>query len=139
MRGIIKEERNGRFRVSAGRTDEGIWVDTVDMVFMYREGMPKDQARPGDWAPVLTDDGYHLCLFGANGERVLTSQIYASDMEGVQGAMAVVAKTPPFLGPVRDERTMGEPRTQEEKVAFRKDWDKRVEEGKRRAGDDQDS
>jgi hypothetical protein len=36
MRGIVRAERNGKFRVSAGRTDLGIWVDSVDMTFMYR-------------------------------------------------------------------------------------------------------
>lgn len=117
MRGIIREERNGRFRVSAGRTDEGVWVDTVDMVFMYREGLHTETPRPGDWFPVQTDNGWHLRLVGANGEPVLTSEVY-TDKRQVDGAIALVAKTPPFLGPVIDER---------------------AKEGSADAGDDQDA
>lgn len=132
MRGIIREERNGRFRVSAGRTDEGVWIDSVDMHLTYREGYGSNKAR---WVPVRTDAGYHLRLVGANGEIMLNSEVYTSGLEAVTNVIRVLQETIPILETLVDERTMSDPKTQEEKVAFRKDWDKRVEEGKR-ANDD---
>jgi hypothetical protein len=70
---------------------------------------------------------------------LLNSEVYTSGIEAVTNVIRVLQETIPILEPLQDERTMGEPRTTEEKVAFRKDWDRRVEEGKQRAGDDQDA
>lgn len=102
MRGIIREERNGRFRVSAGRTDEGLWVDSVDMALTYREGYGSNKAR---WVPVRTDVGYHLRLIGANGEIMLNSEVYSSGLEGITNVIRVLQETIPILEPLRDERT----------------------------------
>lgn len=44
------------------------------------------------WEHVLTDAGHHLRLRGANGETILTSEVY-EDGRSVPEALAVVRKT----------------------------------------------
>lgn len=48
--------------------------------------------RPGTWERVRTNAGYHARLVGANGETVLTSEVYP-DPDTATEAIALAART----------------------------------------------
>lgn len=48
--------------------------------------------RPGTWQRVRTESGWHLRLIGANGEPVLTSEVY-TDPRTVTNALILIYRT----------------------------------------------
>ena len=52
--------------------------------------------RPGKWKIAHSPSGTHLVLFGANGEKVLVSEVYDGDASGrgAVNALDLVARTP---------------------------------------------
>lgn len=51
--------------------------------------------EPGKWERVRTDAGWHLRLKGANGETVVTSEVY-NDASTVTEAMHIVMRAVDF-------------------------------------------
>lgn len=60
--------------------------------------------RPGKWVVVRTDAGSHLVLKGANGEIVLTSEVYESDYH-IPTVLDLVHFTPALVSEHEDQRT----------------------------------
>jgi uncharacterized protein YegP (UPF0339 family) len=58
---------------------------------------------PGKWRGIRTTAGVHLQLKGANGEPVLTSEVYEND-ESLQVALDLVGRTEPVLTEIVDLR-----------------------------------
>lgn len=50
--------------------------------------------RPGTWERVHTDAGWHLRLVGANGEPVMTSEVY-EDRDSCDEALEIVRRSVP--------------------------------------------
>lgn len=48
--------------------------------------------RPGRWEHVITDAGHHLRLVGANGEIVMTTEVY-EDARSCAQAFSVAERT----------------------------------------------
>lgn len=60
--------------------------------------------RPGKWIVVRTDAGSHVVLKGANGEIVLTSEVYESEYH-IPNVLDLVRHTEALISEHEDQRT----------------------------------
>lgn len=63
----------------------------------------EEVARHAHWQPVQTDAGWHVRLVGANGETVLTSEVYQDPRQCADAI--VLASSTTMTHFLKDERT----------------------------------